>query len=88
VPEDDAVPAVNYKKPSTVWAVEYTDERQPGWRFQAGAFTTEAEARRLLRKLDKAGTYGELLINVIPVHRTVEDSDLRKVRTGTCSDLG
>jgi hypothetical protein len=62
-------PAVNYKQPSSVRAVEYTDERQPGWRFQAGAFTTEAEARTL----HQAGMYGERLINVIPVHQTVED---------------
>lgn len=65
-PPERWAPPANYKQPSTVWAVEYTDERQPGWRFQAGAFTTEAEARKLLRQLDKTGAYGELLINLIP----------------------
>ena len=54
-------------------AVEYTDERQPGWRFQAGAFTTEAEARKLLRRLGKSGAHGELLINLIPVHQAIQD---------------
>jgi hypothetical protein len=73
VPEDDAVPPADYKQPSNVWAVEYMDERQPGWRFQAGAFTTEAEARKLLRQLEKTGAYGGLLINLIPVHETVQD---------------
>ena len=73
MPEDDATPPANYKQPSIVWAVEYTDERQPGLRFQAGAFTTEAEADKLLRQLDKAGAYGELSINMIPVYQTVQD---------------
>ena len=31
-----------------MWLVEYPDAREPGSRFQAGAFTTEAEAQRLL----------------------------------------
>jgi len=73
VPKDDAVPPADYEQPSVVWAVEYTDERQPGQRFQAGAFTTEAEARKLVRQLEKIGAYGELLINLIPVHQTVQD---------------
>jgi hypothetical protein len=73
VPEDDAPPPADYKQPSIVWAVEYTDERQPGWRFQAGAFTTEAEARKLVRQLEKIEAYGEFLINLIPVHQTVQD---------------
>jgi hypothetical protein len=38
-----------------------------------GRFTTEAEAHKLLRQLEKAGTYGELLINLISVHQTVQD---------------
>jgi hypothetical protein len=71
--EDDAARPVNYHQPSTVWAVEYIDPRQPGQRFQVGAFTTEVEARKLLRQLDKSGVYGELLINLIAVHRTVQD---------------
>ena len=56
-----------------MWAVEYTDERRPGLQFQAGAFTTETEARKLLRQLEKTGAYGELSINMIPVHQTVQD---------------
>ena len=71
--EDDVAPPANYKQPSTVWTVEYTDARQPGRRFQAGAFTAEVEARKLLRQLDKTGVHGELSINLIPVHQTVQD---------------
>lgn len=40
---------------------------------QAGAFPTEAEARRLLDRLDITGLYTELSINMVAVHQTVED---------------
>ena len=73
VAEGGATPPVNYQPPVIVWLVEYTDDRQPGWRFQAGAFATEAEARKLLRRLNKTGSYGELSINMIPVHQTIQD---------------
>jgi hypothetical protein len=59
------VPLTTVEEPSVVWAVEYTDERQPGCQFQLGAFTTEAGAHKLLRQLDSTGSYGELSINLI-----------------------
>jgi hypothetical protein len=49
-----------------------SDDREPDSRFQAGAFTTEAEARKLLDRLSETGTYAEMWINMIPVHQTVE----------------
>jgi hypothetical protein len=73
VPEDDSVPPADYEEPSIVWSVEYTDAREPGWRYQLGAFTTEAEACKLLRQMDGTGSYDELVINLIPVHQTVQD---------------
>jgi hypothetical protein len=72
VAEGEAHP-VNYQPPVNVWLVEYTDDRQPGWRFQAGAFTTEAEARKLVHGLNKTGSYGQLSINLVPVHQTIQD---------------
>jgi hypothetical protein len=68
-----ATPPANYQEPATAWLVEYTDNREPGSRFQAGAFTTEAEARKLLDRLSETGTYGKMWINMVPVHQTVED---------------
>ena len=62
-----------YREPAVAWAVEYTDEREPGSRFQAGAFTTEVEAQELRHQLLASGLYKELWINIIPVHETVED---------------
>ena len=50
-----------------------SDDREPDSRFQAGAFTTEAEARKLLDRLSETGTYAEMWITMIPVHQTVED---------------
>jgi hypothetical protein len=73
VADGDATPPVNYQPPVIAWLVEYADDRQPGWRFQAGAFTTEVEARKLLRRLNKTGSYGELSINMVPVHQTIQD---------------
>ena len=73
MPEDGPARPADYKEPSVVWSVEYTDERQPGCRFQLGAFTTETEANKLLRQRDSTGSYGELLINLISVHQTVQD---------------
>lgn len=68
-----ASPPPDYRKPVIAWLVEYTDAREPGSRFQAGAFTTEAEAQKLLDQLSASGTYGEMRINMVPVHQTVED---------------
>jgi hypothetical protein len=38
-----------------------------------GAFTTEAEAQKLLGQLVASGLYEDLCINMIPGHQTVED---------------
>jgi hypothetical protein len=73
VSKGDAGPPADYQQPIVVWLVEYTDNRQPGWRFQAGAFTTEAEAQKLLNRLGETGSYADLLINMVPVHRTIQD---------------
>jgi hypothetical protein len=62
-----------YQEPTVVWMVEYVDPREPGRSFQSGAFTTEAEAQKLLTALEVAGGYSELSINVVPVHQTIED---------------
>jgi hypothetical protein len=51
--------------------VEYADDCQPGCRFQAGAFTTEDEARKFFDRLSKTGSYGEISITMVPVHYTV-----------------
>ncbi|MGY0004668.1 hypothetical protein [Micromonospora sp. I033] len=53
--------------------MEFIDSRQPGERFQAGAFTTEEEAQRLLEALGRAGGYEDLCINLVPVHARLED---------------
>jgi hypothetical protein len=73
--EDSAAAPADYQPPIIVWLVEYSDDRQPGWRFQAGAFTTEAEAHKLLCRLNETGSYSELSLNMIPVHQTVQDWD-------------
>ena len=73
VQDESAAPPPTYREPAVAWAVEYADEREPGSRFQAGAFTTEAEAQKLLGQLAASGEYGDLWINIIPVHETVED---------------
>jgi hypothetical protein len=71
--DESAVRPSGYQGPALAWAVESTDERDPGSRFQVGAFTTEAEAQKLLDQLLASGAYEELCINMIPVHETVED---------------
>ena len=73
VADGGAAPPVNYQPPVIAWLVEYTDDRQPGWQFQAGAFVTEVEARKLLCGLNKTGWYGDLSINMVPVHQTIQD---------------
>lgn len=71
--EDNAAPPACYRPPLIVWVVEYTDDRQSGSQFQAGAFTTQVEAERLMNQLSRNGSSGEILINMIPVHRKLED---------------
>jgi hypothetical protein len=67
-------PPPGYRQPSVAWMVEYVDEREPGERFQAGAFTTEAEAQKLLDQLSTARSYGsDWRINMVAVHQTVQD---------------
>jgi hypothetical protein len=43
-----ATPPAGYQPPAIAWTVGHADHRQQGCRFQAGAFTTEDEARKLL----------------------------------------
>jgi hypothetical protein len=38
-----------------------------------GAFTTEIEAEKLLRRLEADGFFAELHINPIPVYQRIED---------------
>jgi hypothetical protein len=67
-------PPVGYIEPLTAWCVEYVDPRQPGeGSFQVGAFTTEAEAQKLLCRLEADRFFAELRINTVPVHRRIED---------------
>ncbi|MEQ4208464.1 SPOR domain-containing protein [Actinopolymorpha sp. B9G3] len=67
-------PPEGYAEPIEAWCVEYVDPRQPGeGSFQVGAFTTEAEAQKLRRRLEADGFFAKLQINLIPVHHRVED---------------
>jgi hypothetical protein len=67
------VPPPSYREPLIAWVVEYSDPREPGAAFQAGAFTTEAQAQRLLDQLEPAEWRADLRLNMIPVYETVED---------------
>jgi hypothetical protein len=73
VTDAKASPPPGYQEPLIAWLVEYTDAREPGSRFQAGAFTTEPEAQKLLGQLSASGIYGEMWINMVPVHRMIQD---------------
>ncbi|MGR6318828.1 hypothetical protein Q2K19_31855 [Micromonospora soli] len=68
-----ASPPPGYRQPAIAWLVEYKDEREPGSRFQAGAFTTETEAQKLLDQLGGSRLYGEMWINSGLAHQTVQD---------------
>lgn len=73
VTTDDAPPQ-GYVEPITVWCVEYVDPREPAvGAQQVGAFTTEAEAQKLQRRMTTDGFFAELYINLMPIHRRVED---------------
>ena len=70
---EDSPPA-GYVVPITAWSVEYVDPRQPeDGSFQVAAFTTEAVAEELKRRLESDGFSAELCINLIPVHERIED---------------
>lgn len=72
-PSDDSRPE-GYTKPVAVWSVDYIDPRQPGeGSFQVGAFTTKAEAHKCLRRLKAEGFFADLRVNLIPVHRRIQD---------------
>jgi hypothetical protein len=67
-------PPDGYTSPSVAWCAEYVDPRQPQeGSFQMGAFTTEIEAEKLLRRLEADGFFAELRINPIPVYQRIED---------------
>ena len=67
------VPPDTYQDPMIAWLVEYSDPRQPGLTFQAGAFTSEAEARRLLEQIESDGWRSDVRLNVVPVHRNLDN---------------
>ncbi len=46
------VPPASYREPLIAWVVEYSNPREPNAAFQAGAFTPEAQAQRLLEQLE------------------------------------
>jgi hypothetical protein len=67
------VPPDTYQHPIIAWLVEYSDAREPGLTFQAGAFTSEAEARRLLERLESDDWRSDLHLNTVAVHQNLED---------------
>jgi hypothetical protein len=67
------VPPDGYQDPILAWVVEYSDPREPGATFQAGAFTSEAEARRLLERTEADAAGCDVRLNMIPIHQTLED---------------
>jgi hypothetical protein len=67
------VPPDTYQHPIIAWLVEYSEQREPGVSFQAGAFTSEAEARRLLERIESDGWRSDVRLNVVPVHQNLED---------------
>src|SRR5690606_2885410 len=62
----------DYRAPTTVWVVEYADEREPGAHYQFGAFTTGAQALRLAER-ERAEGWADVWVNLSPVHDRVED---------------
>jgi len=67
-------PPLGYREPSLVWCVEYVDPREPNaGSHQIGAFTSEEEAGKLLRRIEADGFFTQLHINMIAVHQSVED---------------
>jgi len=73
VSTDDGRPD-GHVEPIVAWCVEYVDPRQPEeGSFQVGAFTSKAEANKLLDRLTSESFFAELRINLISVHRSVED---------------
>lgn len=72
--DTEDAPPEGYIEPSAAWCVEYVDPRQPGeGSFQVGAFTTEAEAAKLMSRLENESFFAELRINLVSVHHRVED---------------
>jgi hypothetical protein len=59
VNDESERPPPGYREPTVAWAVEYSDRREPGSRFQSGAFTTKVEAQTLLDRLLASGSHGE-----------------------------
>jgi hypothetical protein len=66
------LPPDGYQQPAVAWLVEYSDPRD-GSTCQAGAFASEAEARRLLERIEPDGTRCDVRLNIIVIHRTLED---------------
>jgi hypothetical protein len=63
-----------YTEPVSAWLVEYVDPREPSsGSHQVGAFTSEVEAQKLLDTMVVEGFFAELRINLVLIHRRIED---------------
>ena len=63
-----------YTEPISVWCVEYVAPGEPeDGSHQVAAFTAEAEAVEMRRRLESEGFFATLRINLIPVHQRIED---------------
>ena len=78
---DEARPS-GYTESEVIWCVqaEFAQETGNDGSLQLAAFTTEAEAQKMLDRILVEGIYAhigytDIGINVIPVHRRVEDWD-------------
>lgn len=67
-------PPDGYVLPRVAWCVEYVDPRQPSeGSFQVGAFTTEAAADALMKRMEAGGFFAPLHINMVAIHRRIEE---------------
>lgn len=60
-----------YRAPAVVYLVQHCDERDASTSQLAG-FTAEREAEACLKQLTREG-WKDLHINMVPVHRRLED---------------
>jgi len=67
-------PPEGYTEPISAWCVEYVDPRESeDGSHQVAAFTTESEAVKMRRRLESNGFFATLRINLIPVHKRIQD---------------
>lgn len=64
-------PQDGYTAPLVVYLVEYAGGPEDLCPTQAGGFTTEAEAKKLLARLQAEGC--DVHINMVAIHRAVTD---------------